>query len=431
MRAERIPHPKHNVERNVCVEENRRQGALGSPSSVVNGQTITTSDAVLNEWLKSQGIIQKLECAVVSYQSSFLQLDTRQICVPEGIEQSSSMGTPSTATSPLPFSRRWIPSVFVLVLKGALAQDAEAFPPDSKAPRPSTSDWSYSATLGLSNDNLPAPALFAPADRLDPSSSSFADDDGRTFGIVFEQALTNERQGLQFLISTWYEMLTQDGAQEDPSRDLRADVLNNVFQANQRFDFDRGWSLFMGMGLGVQTVGDLNGIALQSWWHAEGGFGGRLLNQGLQDDYGDMRGSVTTPAISHGLRIGKRFGDENGWHARVSAGSSALIVLGRTGMSIGQADLGGRVGHPRRAEFWAEVLVSSGTANDEYLRFAPIQRGAWGYEFGASLHWLHQLRIPVSPNITIQSNGSGLADTTFTLGLQLGRGPLPWIRPPR
>lgn len=347
------------------------------------------------------------------------------------IEYFQGMRTPNVVPSTLPVLHRWMSRMVVLVFLSGLAPDAEADPSDSKANRPSTCDWSYSATLGLSNDNLPAPSLFVPPDRLDPRSSSFADDDGRTFGIVFEQAVTNEGRGLQLLTSSWYEMLTQDGAQEDPSRDLRADVLNNIVQANLRFDMGSGWSLFVGMGLGVQTVGDLNGIALQSWWHIDGGFGGRPLGWGLQDDYGDMRGSVTIPAVSQGLRIGKRFGDDDGWHARVSVGSSALIAAGRTGMSFGQVDFSGRVGHPRGADFWAGVLVSGGYANDRYLSFAPIEPAALGYEIGISLNLLHKLRVPVSPFITIQSNESGLADTIFTGGFIIGCGPLPWLRPPR
>ncbi|HRI70485.1 MAG TPA: hypothetical protein PK156_39910 [Polyangium sp.] len=313
--------------------------------------------------------------------------------------------------------------ISAFLMLGALASDAHAEPPKS--------GWSYVAMAGLSNDNLLAPSLFAPTDRLDPSSSSYADDDGRTFGIVFEQALTNERRGLQFITSSWYEMLTQDGSQEDPSRDLRADMLNNIFQVNQRFDLDLGLSLFVGMGLGVQTVGDLDGIRLQSWWHREGGFGGRWLGYGLQDDYGQMQGSVSAPAASQGVRLGKQFGEDAGWHERVSLGYSALVALGGSGMSFGQVDVMGRVGHPKWVDVWAGVLISGGRANDGYLSFAPITHGALGYELGISLNFLHNLHIPVSPCVMIQSNGSGLADTTFTSAFVFGRGSWPWLRPPR
>ena len=117
----------------------------------------------------------------------------------------------------------------------------------------------------MCDDNVFTPFVFAPQDRIDPRSSYYADDDGRTMGLVFEQVLTNERRGLQFLTSSWYEMLTQDGAQEDWRRNRRADVLNTIFQANQRSDLGLGLMLYVGLGLGVQTVGDLNGVALQSW----------------------------------------------------------------------------------------------------------------------------------------------------------------------
>jgi len=339
----------------------------------------------------------------------------------------------SVVSSSLPGLCRWVLRLVVLVLLGGWgwSPDVRAEPLDSKPSRPPTSGWSYSIDVGLSNDNMPAPSAFAPADRLDPRSSSFADDDGRTFGIVLEAAVTNEARGMQFVLSSWYEMLTQDGAQEDPSRDLRADVLNNVLQLDQRFDLAMGWSLFLGTGVGAQTVGDLNGIALQSWWHTEGGFGGRLLGMGLQDDYGDMRGSVTSPVLSQGIRLGRLVGDEDGWHARVSAGASALVALMRTGMSFGQVDLRGRVGHPRGAALWGSVLLSGGGANGPYLSFAPFARGELGYEIGISLNLLHALCIPVSPSVTIQSNGGGLADTIYTIGFIIGRGSLPWVRPPR
>lgn len=319
----------------------------------------------------------------------------------------------------------------VLVVLFGLAPDARAEPSHPASNPSARLGWSYQATLGLSNDNLPAPRLFAPADRLDPSSSSYADDDGRTFGIVFEQVLTNERRGLQFVASSWYEMLTQDGAQEDPSRDLRADVLNNILQVNQRFDLDLGWNLIVGLGVGVQTVGDLDGLALQSWWHREGGFGGRWLGYGLQDDYGDMRGSRTIPAASLGSRLGKQFGEQDGWNARVSLGYAVLLAMGSIGMSVGQVDLSARAGHPRVANGWARMFTSGGKTDGEYLRFAPIAHGAWGYEIGLSLNLLHRLRVPVSPFTAIQSNGSGLADTTFTFGFIVGRGPSAWLGPPR
>ncbi len=326
---------------------------------------------------------------------------------------------------------RPIPLLIASVFLVGLAPNAYAEPSRTPPERPSKANWSYMANLGFSNDNLPGPQWFAPADRLDPRSAAYADDDGRTFGLVFEHALTNERRGLQFVVSSWYEMLTQDGAQEDVSRDRRADVLNNIVQVNQRFDLGSGFSAFVGMGVGVQTVGDLGGIRLQSWWHREGGFGGRLLDEGLQNDYGDMRGSVTVPAMSPGVRLGKRFGREDGWNARAALGFSALVAMGGSGLSFALVDLNARAGHPNVADVWAGVFLSGGNTNDDYLRFAPIGHGALGYEIGLALHPLHNLHVPVSPYITIQSNGSGLADTTFTVGFLICRGAWPWLRPPR
>ena len=295
----------------------------------------------------------------------------------------------------------------------------------------SASSWRYSANLGLANDNFPAADIFVPADRLDPHWPSLADDDGRTMGAVFEQALTNERQGLQIITSSWYEMLTQDGAQERPSRDRRADLLNNILQVNQRFDLGSGWSLFAGLGAGVQTVGDLNGIKLQAWWHRDGGFGGRWLGYGLQDDYGGMRGSVTLPAASLGVRLGNGVGDEERWHVRGSVGYTALVVMGRTGMSVGQADLSGRAGHGKIANVWASIFLSGGSTNDDYLSFAPIEHGAFGYDVGLSLNLLRYLSVPICPYVTVQSNGSGLGDSTYTIGFLIGNGSSPWLRPPR
>jgi len=330
----------------------------------------------------------------------------------------------------LPFSQRLLP-LFVLTLSTGFALEARADQAPSKPNKARTSAWSYSATLGLSNDNLPAPQVFASTDRLDPGYPILADDDGRTFGVSFEQVLTNERRGLQLLTSTWYEMLTQDGAQENPSRDRRADVLNNIFQVNQRFDFGAGMSLYMGLGIGAQTVGNMDGISLQAWWHEKGGFGGRHLGWGLQDDYGDMQGTVTVPAMSPGVRLGKLFGSEEHWNARIFFSGSALLALGRSGMSFGQIQLGGRVGHPKVANVWAGVFVSGGSSNDGYLTFAPIGHGMLGYEIGTSLNFLHKIGVPISTSITIQSNGSGFADTTFTIGFIFGRGSWAWLGPPR
>lgn len=318
----------------------------------------------------------------------------------------------------------WVITAFV-----TFGADAKADPAPAKSTSPKTCAWSYSATLGFSNDNLLAPTVFAPKDRIDPDDSFFADDDGRTFGLVFEQVLTNERRGLQFLTSSWYEMLTQDGAQEEPWRNLRADVLNTIFQVNQRFDVGFGLNLYLGFGLGVQTTGDLNGIALQSWWHTDGGFGGRPLGLGLQNNYGDIQGSRTVPAITQAMRLGKLFGPKDKWHASLSADYSILLALGGIGMSFGQVGIRGRAGHPHIVQVWAALFTSGGTTNNGYLRFAPIAQWMLGYEIGLSLDMLRKVRVPVSTTVSIQSNGSGLADTTFTIGFVLGPGSQAWIGP--
>jgi len=333
------------------------------------------------------------------------------------------MTAPSIVPPNPPAFQCCLPPVIALVL--LLARDAEA------SDRTSPPSWRYSANFGLSNDNFPAAQIFVPAERLDPYAPSLADDDGRTMGAVFEQALTNERQGLQIITSTWYEMLTQDGAQEKPWQDRRADVLNNILQVNGRFDLGRGWSVFAGIGAGLQTVGNLNGRALQQWRYREGGFGGRQLGHGLQDDYGEMRGSMTLPAASIGVRLGKRAGDDERWHVLGSGGYSALIAMGRTGMSVGQLDLSGRAGHGKIADLWASVFLSGGYINDNYLSFAPIEHGAFGYDVGVSLNLLRNFRVPICPYVTVQSNGSGLADTTYTIGFMIGHVTLVWLRPPR
>lgn len=353
---------------------------------------------------------------------------TKLYCASNQIEY---LQTTMTHHAPSPRPHRWLPHFAALAAIGGFTLDAQADSSPPKSNHSSSCDWSYIATLGFSNDNLLPPGLFVPTDRLDPRSSSYADDDGRTFGLVFEQAFTNKRTGLQFVTSTWYEMLTQDGAQENWSRDLRADVLNNIVQANQRFDLGLGWNVFIGMGVGIQTVGDLDGLSVQTWWHENAGFGGRLLGEGLQDDYGNMQGSVTMPALSQGVRLGKLFGAENSWHARVALDFNAFMALGRTGMSFGRVNLGGRTSHPKVADLWAGGFISGANTNDRYLDFAPIAHGVLGYEIGASLNLLHKLRVPVSPFLTIQSNGSGLADTTFMVGFLVGRGALPWLGPPR
>ena len=302
--------------------------------------------------------------------------------------------------------------------------------PDEKPKAKPRHRFGYSSSIGLGNDNLPFSQI-VPQGRRDPRSPQYADDDGRTFNASFDQAFTDEERGLQLTTSSAYEMLTQDGSQEDPSRNLRADVLNNIVQINRRVELSSGLAFYYGAGVGTQTVGDLNGVGLQNWFHTSGGMGGRLLGRGLQDNYGGMRGSATSPAFSLGVRLDAATRNQGGWNAGVSMSATALAGTGAHGMSAAQLGVGAHVGKDDVADLSASAFVSGGQANGDYLRFAPLAHAAVGYEVALHINLLKKLGVPVRPYVMLQSNGGGFADTTYTIGFVIGGGALSWLKPPR
>jgi hypothetical protein len=346
--------------------------------------------------------------------------------------RNEASSTAEAAVQPAqPAAPEQLQQIALLNLQRMLEEDGDKDKPKPK-PKPKPKDgWSYSSDLGLANDNLPLVGL-VPQNRRDPyEPSKYADDDGRTMGLAFEQSFTNEQRGLQVSTFSQYEMITQDGAMEDPTRNRRADLLNNIVQLNKRYELGGGVTFFAGLGAGAQTVGNLNGVGLQNWFHHNGGFGGRFLGQGLQDNYGGMTGSVTSPALSGGVGVRASTGDEDGWHANLGASVTGLAGLGNRGMSSMQAGITAQGGNNRIAQVEAGVFASAGHANGSYLAFAPLEHPSIGYEVKVQMDVLHRIGVPVSPYVMVQSNGAGFGDTTFTIGFVIGGSHSAWLRPPR
>jgi hypothetical protein len=322
----------------------------------------------------------------------------------------------------------------VLKAKAAVAAPANATP-TAGAPAATAfgvgAALEYSMDVGLANDNLPFAQTLVQGDRRDPRDGNFADDDGRTMSVSATQALTSPATNQQLVFSTQYEMLTQDGAQEDPlHNNRRADVLTNLLQYNQRFEVSPGMHFYVGLGAGVQTVGDIGGMQLQDWFHASGGMGGRRLGQGLQDNFGGA-GSTTMPAVSGGFGISARTENDQGWFAEGSASLTGTAALGSQGLSSAQANVGGSAG--MRDVFSVSGAASLGLAspNGSNLRFAPVGEAMMGGQVRLQIDALRKLGIAVSPYVMLQSNSGGFADTQYTIGFVIGGGSAAWLTPPK
>ncbi|CAN5186527.1 hypothetical protein BH11MYX1_BH11MYX1_05440 [soil metagenome] len=288
-----------------------------------------------------------------------------------------------------------------------------------------------SSEVGLANDSLPfAGALLAP-DRRDPKSPNFADDDGRTMSASATTTFTSEGTNRQVVVANQYEMLTEDGAQEDPLHHRRrADVLTNLVQFNVRHEVGPGLQFYGGIGVGAQTVGDLGGAQLQEWFHTNGGFGGRHLGQGLQDDYG-RGGSTAGPAVSGGFGVRYGAGDPAGLSASVGANVEGIASFSPDGMSTAQATVSGRVAYNNIASLEISGTYSIAGPNSNYLKFAPIGAGALGASVRLQIDALRLAGIAASPFLMIQTNGAGFADTQYTIGVVIGSGSTPWLAPPK
>jgi hypothetical protein len=273
-------------------------------------------------------------------------------------------------------------------------------------------------------------------DRRDPNGGNqlggLSDDDGRTMSFNATQALTSEATNQQLVFATHYEMLTQDGAQEDRSKNRRADLLTNILQYNQRFDLGSGVQFYAGVGAGIQTSGDIGGLQLQEWFHTElgKGFGGRTQAGGLQNNFA-TEGSQTAPAFSAGVGITAQTRNEQGWFAEGSAQLSGVAGLGSQGASSAQFGVGAKAGLENVFSLSAGAQYSLTAANGSYLQFAPIGEAQLGGTVRLQIDALKLLGIPVSPFVMYQNNSGGYADTQYTIGFVIGTGSGAWLAPPK
>lgn len=298
--------------------------------------------------------------------------------------------------------------------------------PTSPAPRVETS-----AEISGGNDNLPAPlaGALAPPDRLGPRGT-LADDDGRTFSS--SSALTATAGSSQVVVARTYDVLTQDGALEDRTRDARTDLTSTIVQMNQRGELGPGVVLVTGLSMGAQTVGPQGGQDLQSWFHASTPFGGRFVGDGprggLQDRYTTPT-TITTPVV--GGAVGVEASTKQG-AATFTAGASlhGTLALGPEGLSSAQAGLHASVAVENVGRVTASGFVASATGGPA-LSFAPLQPATLGWELRAQIDALRAAGIPVSAVVAVGSNSGGLGDTTYRLGFIVGDATTPWLDPRR
>jgi len=122
-------------------------------------------------------------------------------------------------------------------------------------------------TVEFSNDNVTKDLvrMLVPAKDRDVGYPEHADDDGQTFGAAIQQTYTDSESGRQLTVIADYNMLTEQGATSNPKlHNRRVDVLDLVARLNRKTAIAPGTVLITGMGRGVQVLGDLGGLDLQS-----------------------------------------------------------------------------------------------------------------------------------------------------------------------
>jgi hypothetical protein len=290
----------------------------------------------------------------------------------------------------------------------------------------------YAGELGFANDNLPCAKFLMPEDRTVPDGygNACGDDDGRTMSASSTHTLTSPTTDQQLLYAMQFEMLTQDGSQENPSLDARADVLTHLAQYNERHELAPGVHGYNGFGVGLQSVGDLQGIQPQIMFHEFGGMGGRLPETGLQDQY-TMNGASTAPVVSGGLGIGAEARSPGGWYAQALASAGGTLALGPEGLSSAEFGVQLTGGLDDVASLTAAAHYGISGSPGDALDFAELGQGMFGGSLRLQIDALHQLGIPVSPFVEYQANSAGFGDTQYEIGLVFNSGSSPWLRPAR
>ena len=311
--------------------------------------------------------------------------------------------------------------------EAALAADT----PWQPASRPATRKKIESATtFEFSNDNLNKGLVrvLVPAKDRDVRYPEYADDDGQTFGAAIQQTFTDSESGRQLTVIAEYNMLTEQGATSNPRlHNRRVDVLDVVAQLNRKTPIAPGTVLITGIGGGVQVLGDLGGLELQSWFHEKGGMGGRSVRGGLQNQY-TVPNLRVAPVVTLGAGI-EWNGSAGPVDFKAQASVQANLSPG-TALSSVRGKVGGEVSLRGIATLEANMTAGAAIARGEALGFIRPNKLDIGYEARLRLDVLEKKGFPLKPFVAVQRGGP-MGDTTYSLGFTVGTGSLPWLNPRR
>jgi len=244
------------------------------------------------------------------------------------------------------------------------------------------------------------------------------DDDGWTAELGARATRTEGDQ--QWTGGLRYSILSERGSrgQSPEYSGKRVDLGEITLQKNERSTGPDGTQTYLGVGGGLQMVGNLGGRGVQEWFHKEGGLGGRT-GSALQQNYTQDQPTVV-PIVTGGWGQLKPTAIQD-LHLRTSL--SGALALGR-GMSSLQGELALQYKPSSRWEVAAGVTASGVYSNHQAMDF--IQSN--GVRSGAFVESSLQVVPGVKAFARVQNHGVQ-AEPVYNIGISVGGGDSPWLIP--
>lgn len=165
------------------------------------------------------------------------------------------------------------------------------------------------------NDSFKDHLGIVPEKHQTPGTNN-GDDNGWTAEIRLDAIRTEGNE--QTVTSGRFAMVTERGSWNPPPGygGFRTDIGEFAHQWNFRENLDSRTDFVYGAGLGIQSVGDLNGRQGQEWFHGVWPRGGRVgAEEGLQTNYSTAHPTLA-PMVTGGAGFRYRLDDE--WLAKTS-----------------------------------------------------------------------------------------------------------------
>ncbi|MCA9793538.1 MAG: hypothetical protein KC910_17125 [Candidatus Eremiobacteraeota bacterium] len=274
-------------------------------------------------------------------------------------------------------------------------------------------------TLSQGNDSLPGflSGIVPEKDRVPGQDRN--DDDGWTAELRGEYVRTQGDD--QWVGAGRYSMLTQRGAWE-PAPDyhgLRTDLAEIGVQHNTRLHLDGRTDLIYGVGGGLQSLGNLGGHDFQEWFHANGGFGGRV-GDSLQANY-TTDGFTIRPVVTGGVALHRQLDEAGQFSAKTSL--EGTLPLGR-GLSSLRGEAGLEYRPFDRLTFEGGVRVEGAYSNHPALDFLEVDGVRPGAFAGAELGVTRNLHA-----FARVETGGIRDEPVYLVGFTIGGGSKPWLDP--